>query len=72
MLLCYQSINELVAELQLAKSDSKRASHTNLQHVAAMERYSDSADEQDTNDCFMDFHDMAEFPRVIANPEIER
>lgn len=40
--------------------------------VMAMARYSASADERETTDCFFDFQEIKDEPRNMQKPETER
>lgn len=46
--------------------------HVISKHVAAIARYSASADERATLVCFFDFQEINESPKKIQYPEIER
>lgn len=39
--------------------------------VVAMHRYSDSVDDRETVGCFLDFHEIREWPRKIQKPEVD-
>ena len=50
------------------KSCNMNRSQVSSKHVLAIARYSDFADDLKTITCFLDFHEIREFPRKMQNP----
>ena len=55
----------------MLKSLSKYVNHINSEVVADMALHSDSADDLDTMDCFLDFHEINDLPKKIHSPVVD-